>query len=79
MAKLNRAQARALKHEGTLALDVSRGKTDRIGDVIAQVWDAYYANDHRSVENLMASLRKLSPHHSRELYNELNELISAQE
>jgi hypothetical protein len=68
-----------LKHEGTLALDVSRGKTDRIGDVIAQVWDAYYANDHRSVENRMASLRKLSPYHSRELYNELNELISAQE
>jgi DNA-binding response OmpR family regulator len=60
-------------------MNVSRGKTDVVGDLIAQVWGAYYAEDHRAVESLMARLKKASPYHSRELYNELNELITAQE
>lgn len=38
--------------------------------------DAYFAGNHRELENVMAKLRRESPYHSREVYEEINELIS---
>jgi hypothetical protein len=74
VAKINQAKARELRHQGTPAASVSRG-TDRVGDLRARIWDAYFANDHKQVENLMAQLKRESPYHSREMYDELNEMI----
>ena len=60
-------------------MNVSRGKTDRIKELIEQCWGFYYANAHREFETAMGNLRKLSPHHSREIYNEIDAGVTLQE
>jgi hypothetical protein len=52
---------------------ISRG-TDRIQHQIAVCWELYYAGRHREFEDAAATLRKLSPYHSRELFNEISDM-----
>lgn len=54
-------------------IQVSRG-TDRIQAQITLCWELYYAERHREFEDAAATLRKLSPYHSRELFNEISDL-----
>ncbi|BEQ12878.1 hypothetical protein Ep4_019 [Pseudomonas phage Ep4] len=79
MARVNRSQARDLKHQGTLATAVYRGRTDNIRALINQCWDLYHTDQHSRFEDSMRRLRKLSPHHSREIYDEIDALATAQE
>lgn len=60
-------------------MNVSRGKTDRIKELVDQCWDQYESGAHREFENSMAVLRKLSPHHSREIYNDIDAAATNEE
>jgi len=42
-------------------------------------WELYYAERHREFEDAAATLRKLSPYHSRELFNEISDLAEGDE
>lgn len=59
-------------------IQVSRG-TDRIQHQIAVCWELYYAGRHREFEDAAAALRKLSPYHSRELFNEISDIADSED
>lgn len=59
-------------------IQVSRG-TDRIQHQIAVCWTLYYAERHREFEDAAATLRKMSPYHSRELFNEISDIADGED
>lgn len=59
-------------------IQVSRG-TDRIQHQIAVCWELYYAERHREFEDAAATLRKMSPYHSRELFNEISDIADGED
>lgn len=59
-------------------IQVSRG-TDRIQQQVSLCWELYYAERHREFEDAAATLRKLSPYHSRELYNEIADMADGED
>lgn len=70
---VSRKQARELKQQGTPAVSTER-TSDRIQAAITYAWEMYYADRHREFEDAAATLRKLSPYHSRELFNEISDM-----
>lgn len=72
----SRKQARELKQQGTPAMNIERA-SDRIQAALAYAWEMYYAGRHREFEDAAATLRKLSPYHSRELFNEISDMADA--
>ena len=41
---------------------------------VSLCWELYHSDRHREFEDAAATLRKLSPYHSRELFNEISDL-----
>ena len=73
MAKTQQKTARQSKQDGNPLFSISRG-TDRIQAQVNLCWALYYEERHREFEDAAATLRKLSPYHSRELFNEISDL-----
>lgn len=78
MAKTQQKTARQSKQDGNPLFSISRG-TDRIQAQVTLCWELYYAERHREFEDAAATLRKLSPYHSRELFNEISDLVDGDE
>lgn len=70
MAKMSRAQARELKHQGLQGVGVSRGRAAP-AELAAEALAHFFADEHIRFEEAMARLRKLSPHHAKKVRDEI--------